>query len=527
HVLSLDAADAEALAALEQLFTRTERWTDLIGVIARRIDQAIEPDAREQLLVATANIYDERLQNPIEAVASYRKVLELDPANTRALAALDALFVRQKMWSELADNLEAQLSLAQTDEEQLALMLRLAALRETEMNQVEQAIEGYRSVLERDPSNGQALAALERLGQNEEYELQIADLLEPLYRHLGEVQKLIGVHEVQVRQSNDVTRRVELLHQIAQLYEDAAGNLDASFATYARALKEDPANEGTQQSIDRVARATNRFADLARVFETLAASLAEKVDDEPDAAELASTLTMMSARVYETDLGNVDTAIALYARVLEIDPQSLAAAQSLERLFQQTERFADLSTILQRKADIVDELPEKKEALFQAAAIEEDILERAEAAIAVYNKVLELDTDDVRALDALIKRYLGLSRWGDLLTIYAKKADLVVDPEEKKSIYYQVGAVYERELGDVQNSIDTYQKILELDPDDLQALSRLDVLYERAKNWQELLSVLTRESEMTADPNEAISFQYRIAELYESKLDDVTRAVEL
>ncbi|MEO7111365.1 MAG: hypothetical protein ABI183_13085, partial [Polyangiaceae bacterium] len=468
-----------------------------------------------------------KLQNPTEAVSSYRKVLDLDPANARALGALDALFVRQKMWNELADNLEAQLSLAQTDEEQLALMLRLAALRETEMAQVEQAIEGYRSVLERDPSNAQALSALERLGENSEYELQIADLLEPLYRHLGEIQKLIGVHEVQVRQSTDVTRRVELLHQIASLYEDAAGNLDASFATYARALREDPANESTQHSIDRVARATNRFADLAKVFETLAGTLAEKAADDPESAQLASTLTMMSAKVYENDLGNVDTAIGLYARVLEIDPQSLAAAQALERLFQQTERYADLSNILQRKADIVEDLPEKKAALFQAAQIEEDVLERAEAAIAVYNKVLELDTDDVHALDALIKRYLGLSRWGDLLTIYAKKADLVVDPEEKKRIYYQVGAVYERELGDVPNSIDTYQKILELDPDDLQALSRLDVLYERAENWQELLSILTRESEMTADPNEAVSFQYRIAALYETKLEDVTRSIEL
>src|SRR6185295_2559118 len=149
-----------------------------------------------------------------------------------------------------------------------------------------------------------------------------------------------------------------------------------------------------------------------------------------------------------------------------------------------------------------------------AASIEEDVLDQPEAAIAVYNKVVELDSDDVRALDALIKRYLGLSRWADLMDIYAKKADLVGDPEEKKRIYYQVGAVYERELGEVAKAIDTYNKILELDPDDLQALSRLDVLYEQSENWQELLGVLTRESEMTADHMEAISFQYRIAELY-------------
>jgi len=518
-VLAIDPADAEALAALEQLFTRTQRWQDLVGVVERRIEQTSDAKERDALYASMAQIYDERLGRPEDAVAAYKKVLELDPGNERALKALDDLFTRQKMWSELAENLEAQLALAATDDAQLALMLRLAALREREMGMIDVAIEGYRQVLERAPTNAQALAALERLGTDPNYELTIADLLEPLYRHIGDWQKLVGVHEVQVRRSDDVTRRVELLHQVAQLYEDAAGDLGSAFSTLARALKEEPSNESTQQQLDRVARATGRFTDLAQAFE----QLASQIDDPP----LASSLYMTSARVQENDLGNVDTAVALYRKVLEIDPLSLAAAESLERLFRTSERYQELSIILQRKSEIIEEPSDKKDALFQAAAIEEDVLNRPEAAIAVYHKVLEIDSDDLRAIDALIRRYLDLSRWEDLLAVYAKKADLVADVEEKKGIYYQVGAVYERELGDVPRAIDTYTKILELDPDDLQALSRLDVLYEQAQNWTELLSVLTRESEMTSDANEAISFQYRIAELYEKHLDDVPRAVEL
>jgi tetratricopeptide (TPR) repeat protein len=518
-VLTIDAGDAEALAALEQLFTRTQRWKDLIGVVERRIEQTEDARDREALYGSMAQIYDERLERPDDAVAAYKKVLEIDPGSERALKALDDLFVRQQMWSELAENLESQLALATSDETQLALMLRLAALREGAMGLVEVAIEGYRQVLERAPTNPQALAALERLGKDATYELTIADLLEPLYRHIGDWQKLVGVHEVQVRRSEDVTRRVDLLHQVAQLYEDSAGDLGSAFATLARALQEDPANEATQQQLDRVARATGRFDDLARVFQELAGQI-----DDPT---LASALYMTSARVQENDLGNIDTAIALYRKVLEIDPLSLPAAESLERLFRSTERYQELSIILQRKSEILEEPLEKKDALFQAAAIEEDVLNRSESAIAVYSKVLEIDGDDLRAIDALIRRYLDLSRWQDLLGVYAKKADLVADVEEKKGIYYQVGAVFERELGDVPRAIDTYTKILELDPDDLQALSRLDVLYEQAQNWTELLSVLTRESEMTGDPNEAISFQYRIAELYEKHLEDVPRAVEL
>ena len=519
HVLSLDAADPEALGALEQLFTRTERWTDLIGVVERRVDQAVDPVEREALHIQVAQIYDQRLARPEDAVASYQKVLELDPSSARALQALDALFTRQKMWTELAENIEAQLALAPNDEAQLALMLRLAALREKEMGQVDVAIEGYRSVLERDTTNQDALAALERLGGDPKYELTIADLLEPLYRQTGNYAKLVGAHEVQVKKSESVERRVELLHQIAQLHEDAANDQGAAFSTLARALAEDPGNEETQRSLDRVTRGTGRFQDLAHVFE----ELGEKIDDPA----LGSALFTSSARIYEADLADVDTAIARYRRVLEIDPSNLAAAESLERLFRAANRYEDLSVILQKKAEVLEEPADKKEALFQAAAIEEDVLERPEPAIAVYQKVLDLDSDDLRAIDALIKRYLGLSRWEELLAVYAKKADLVADVEEKKRIYYQVGATYERELGDVARAIDIYQRVLELDPDDLQALSRLDVLYEQAQNWQELLSVLTRESEMTADAAEAISFHYRIAELYEKRLEDTTRSVEL
>ncbi|MDP9149499.1 MAG: tetratricopeptide repeat protein, partial [Myxococcota bacterium] len=518
-VLAIDPTDEGALAALEKLFTRTERWEDLIRVVERRVEQAGSAKDREVLYGTMAQIYDERLGRPEDAVAAYKKVLELEPGSELALTALEALFTRQKMWSELADDLEAQLALAPSEERQLALMLRLASLRETEMGLVDVAIDGYRQVLDRAPTNAQALAALERLGSDRRYELNIADLLEPLYRRTGDWQKVIGVHEVQVRHSEDGGRRVELLLQIAQLYEDSAADLGAAFATLARALKEDPSSEATQQQLDRVARSTGRFVDLAQVFEGLAVDV-----DDP---ALASALYVTSARVQENDLANVDRAIALYRKVLEIDPLSLPAAEALERLFRTSERYQDLATILQRKAEILEEPADKKEALFQAAAIEEDLLGRPEVAIAAYNTVLEIDSDDLRAIDALIRRYLDLSRWQDLLAVYARKADLVGGVDEKKSIYYQVGAVYERELRDVPRAVDTYTKILELDPDDLQALSRLDVLYEQAQNWSELLSVLTRESEMTTDPNEGVSFQYRIAELYEKRLDDVSRAVEL
>jgi golgin subfamily B member 1 len=518
-VLSLDPGDGEALQAMDALYRRTGHWDDLISVFRRRIELTNDGGEREALYGQMAQVYEEKLGRPDDAIAAYREVLALDPTSRVALGALDGLMSRQGQWGDLAENLETQLGQADQDEEQLGLMLRLAGLREGQMNQMDLAIEGYRQVLERDPANQSALAALERLGRDATHELVIAEILEPLYRQQGDYQKLIGVHEVQVRRADDSHRKVELLHQIAELYEDAAGDLHRAFDTLARALAVDPANEPTQQGLDRLARATGRFQDLALVFEQLAGN-----QQEP---ELGSQLYTFAARVFENDVGNVDRAIELYRKVLSIDPTNLGAAEALQALFQTTERYADMSLILQRKAQILDDIDAQKAALYQSATLEEEVLERRENAIGVYMKILELDGEDLRSIDALVNLYLGLSRWEELLGVYAKKADLVIDTDEKKLILYQVGAVHERELHDVARAIDTYQKVLEADPDDLTALSRLDVLYQTAGNWQELLSVLQHEAELTADPAEAVSFQYRIAELYEKHLNDVDRAVEL
>jgi tetratricopeptide (TPR) repeat protein len=519
HVLSIDPADGEALAAMEALYRRTERWEDLVSMFRRRIELAAEAGEREALYGQMASVFEEKLGRPDEAIGAYQEVLGSDPESRAALEALDGLFSRQGLWEELADNLEAQLRLAATEDEQTRLMLRLAALREQRMNMVELAIETYRQVLERDAANPEALAALERLGKRSEHELAIAEILEPLYRQSGDYQRLIGVHEVQIRRTEDVARRVELLHEIATLYEDAGGDLGAAFDTYARALALEPASVATQSGLDRLARATGRFADLAHVFESLAGSQED--------AEIACELYTTAARVHEADLGDLDSAVRHYRRVLEIDARSFGAIDALERIFRGAERYQELSKVLQQKAAVLDDVVEKKQALLQAASIEEDVLERPESAIAVYQLILDLDAEDLRAIDALIKLYLDLRWHHDLLAMFTRKVELVSDPDEKKGIYYEIGAVYERELGDVPSSIDTYQRVLELDPSDVAALGRLDVLYQASGAWAELLGVLGQEAELATDPVEALSYEYRIADLYEKRLDDLPRAIEL
>jgi len=76
-----------------------------------------------------------KAQRASEAIARYREILEIDPANGLALGALDGLYEGQQMWAELADNVSRRLDLAEDPEEQTSHMLRLALLREQRMVQ--------------------------------------------------------------------------------------------------------------------------------------------------------------------------------------------------------------------------------------------------------------------------------------------------------------------------------------------------------------------------------------------------------
>lgn len=518
-ILDDEPGDQEVLLALDALFRRTERWADLVSVLRRRVEQSMDPAEKEELLLQMARIQDEYLREPALAIATYKEILEVDPTSQRALMALDDLFARQEMWVELADNVGRRLELATDEEEQIQLMLRLAELRETRMGATEAAIEIYREVLERQPDNAVALSNLERLLEVPDHQLLIAEILEPLYREQQKIPQLIHVHEIQAAHASSPERRVELLHRMAELYEVALDDYHSAFQCYARALAEDPASVATQEQLERLTPVLGDAEQLAKTYE-------QQVEDLDDPM-LAAALHAKAAQIRELQLGDHEGAIAHYRKVLELDEHNLEAATALERLYQLAERYEDLAQIYLTKARILPSPDEQKEYLYRAAAIYEELLERPQDAIAVYHQALEIDPEDLQSLDKLIELNLRLEQWEKLLEVYTQKADIVIDPDEKKRLYAEVGAVYERELGDHDKAIDSYQRILEIDPSDVTALQRLDALYQATENWQELLSVLERLADLVTEPSEVLSYRYRIADLWHHRLGDPLRAVEI
>ncbi|MBA3458412.1 MAG: tetratricopeptide repeat protein, partial [Deltaproteobacteria bacterium] len=516
--LAIENDDLAALAALEAIFTRDEKFPELLEVYRRRTDIAQDPDERLEFLFRIASLYEEMLNNQDEAITTYNEILGQSPDDLKSLRALDRLYVARGAWRDLGDNLGRQLQLVEAPHEQVHLLVRLAQLRETHLNEVGAAVETYRQVLDHEDQNRDAVMALERLISHAEHELVIANILEPIYKAKGEWTKQIGVYEIMAKHAFDPARKIELLHQIAELHEIGGDNADSSFLTFARAMREDPRNEVTHGQLDRLSRGLGKWADAAELYDQVASEAQE--DD------LKVALLFRRAQIQENELRDDKSAVATYERILKAAPTTVEAATAIQTIHERTGDYPKLVDAMKRKAEIVPNVDEKKGLLFRAAQIEEEVLGNADHAIETYRSVLSIDDVDMTAMDALERLYVRLARWEPLKDVYAKKADLAEDPADKKAMLYVLAQVYDRELGDVGKAIETYLGILDLDADELPAIQSLDRLFGQAERWYDLLANLERQVELSETGGETVALKYRIGHLWQIRLGDVARAIE-
>ena len=513
----LQPDDSETLDALERIYTDLQRWTDLLQVLRSKVELAKDADTRRQLLSRMAMIWEDMVGDVQEATNCYNEILAHDEQNIEALRALDRLYQAQSAWHELADNLSRQLELAE-GAEAVELLVRLARLRETELEEIAAAVDTYRQVLERESGHPDAIESLQRLISHEEQQLSIAQLLEPHYAATNDWAKLIEIYEIMVRHAFEPSRKVELLHRVGELYEVSGEDPGSAFEAYGRALREDPSSSISQGRLETLARQLDGWQILVDLY----TGLIPDVLDE----SLVVALHGKVAQIWDVNLQRSDEAAAAYRRILEIEPQNLEAVEALEQLYLRCEAHQQLVEILTLKAEIVLDSDARKELLFRAAQIYDSVLEQPEQAVRMYQQVLELDDRDSVAIAALEVAFQRMERWEDLREIYQRKAELAENPADKKSIFYALGALYEQSIGDSERAIEAFQSVLDLDAEDATAIEALDRLYREGGRWYDLLQNLERQIELAGQSASAVELKYRLGALWQGELGDLTRAIE-
>ena len=519
RVQDFDATHVDALDGLEQLFTRTAQWEDLLGVLRERLQVTESSEDRRALHFKVASIQQEMLDDPGAAIDAYREVLLIAPEDREALESLDQLYGATADSASRAEVLEQRVRLAEEGStDQLALQNRLALIYEDELGEVPRALELWRRVLSQDPSNLNAIEGLEAQLETEDYAVAASEILEPLYMEQGIPERLVRLLEIRLRDSHDPDARRSLYDRIATLHEAELDAPAEAVRVLMRAAEEFLSDASLLDRAERLVAGLGTWSSLAEQLEAFA--------DETLDPSVRHAVLVRVARIREVSLSDLGGAAQIWRRVLEDSPTDGGALDALERLDGELGEWPELIEILQRKADAsAEDAASWKPLLFRAASLHEIQLGQVDEAVEVTRSILMRDPTDRDAIDQLERLFTTSGRWDDLVENTERKLALVEDPQERRGLQFALGAVLERELEDADRALDAYRAVLAVDDTDLEALAAMDRLLVQTENWSELLTVLESQACLVEVPEEARNIRYRMGRLQATELMDTAAAV--
>jgi len=510
-VLAVDADAADAFEALTGMYRADQRWTDLRGLLERRVEVTLDNNVRRAVLLELASLEEDILGQPGFAMAAHRRVLELDAGYLPSYQALDRLYTSAGQWAELEELLSRQVDHASTPRELVELAYRRAELFAHRLGEPSRAVDLLDDVLGRMRTHAGARALLEQLlrsSPSADVTMRVARLLEPLYHEDKQWKDLVGVLRAQ-RALVTGTEAVELLSRIATLEEAELADPRVAFDAWIEVLGLDPTHERARGEISRLAQALQRWPEATAALE--AASNAAPPGDVTTRGALLGEL----AAYYDTQLNDAPRAIAAYRRLLETDPTNPTAIRragtALARLYDDAKDYRELRAVSRKLAEWAEDPGERRALLARVASLEEEKLGERDSAILTWRDVLSDQPTDAGALNALERLYFAGDKWRDLIEILRRKLEQNATADEARDLLGRIATIHEVQLEEPDEAIAAYLEAIDRDASDRRALGELARLYRTAERHADLLDILERQAAL--DPALGPALRVEIARL--------------
>lgn len=561
-----------ALAALESLLERQERWGELAQHLRLQLSAAVDRRETARLNDRLGWVLGTKLGDPAQAALSYRAVLEADPRNRGALEALRDLYAAQGDLDGLAGTYRKLVPLQEDAAGVKRVRLDLAEVL-LRAGQKTEAVEQAKRAFDIEPHSAEDLVRLERLfgaagagaegvraaearaallaaqgGPAEAVPawLAVAELwrgqrrpdaaaaalekvleLEPghqeayaalreLHAAAGQWREYARISDLFAPQLADEAERLALRKEVAGVHEKRLGQKEMAFLAWCRALAEAPGDAEALAEAGRLARETSADDELAAVL--------EQVAEEARGLTRARLLLRLGA-LRDEALDDADGAEQAYRRALEADPAGPEALDALTGLFTRRGRSRELVIALEQKLLAASGLEEKKALLLELSRLYDGALGDVDEAVGALRRLLELDGGDPSAIAGLVALYRREHQWGDLAAVLARARDLAADDAARVDWQLQLAALLENELGDDEAAVEAYRTVLGLDDGHREALAGLERLYTKLDRFAELNRVYERQVQLSQDPAEQVRILAKSGSIFEEKMADPARAV--
>jgi tetratricopeptide (TPR) repeat protein len=212
------------------------------------------------------------------------------------------------------------------------------------------------------------------------------------------------------------------------------------------------------------------------------AALRELITAHRRVAELcpppfAATLILRASRLLNDRLNDERAAFDLLRAGSALLPLDENLYDNLLERGESTNRLDALDAHLARGVDEALDARTASSLLSRRARLLEGPLGRPDEAANVYVKLLQLRPDDMQATGKLRDSLRRARRFQDLLVVIHKQIQRAKGPEEKLELLKESAHVWELDLKNRWEALDAWRKVLELAPQDseaLRALARLD-----------------------------------------------------
>jgi tetratricopeptide (TPR) repeat protein len=311
--------------------------------------------------------------------------------------------------------------------------------------------------------------------------------------------------------------RAELLFEIATLFRDKLGDPSQAFDAALEAWTADPTWDVPLEPLEGLARTQSRWGEVLGEVEALVATEKDRVR--------SLALYDVLVRWYSRETPSPERARLYLERIRAIDTTHwtlhlFQAAVSREHgdLKRELDDL-DRAVLSAKRADDRTRI----HLLMAARYMEARTLNLAEAkkhfvaACALTPRSMEA----LRGLEAVSEKTEDHAGLADAL---ARQADAEDDVAARVALLMRLAEMYEKRFLKLDKAAETLERVLSIAPLDTVALSTLERIYHATRNWTELVTAFERSVVMNDEPEQQSARLRTIAEVHESKLNDLGSA---
>ncbi|MCA9522560.1 MAG: tetratricopeptide repeat protein [Myxococcales bacterium] len=402
RILELSPGNLNALRSLGRLYFQLQQWELLIEVNAKEAELAGDIHHVVNLMTRNGEIYEEFLNDDVQAIACYEKALNIAPTFLPALRPLERIYARTERFDALLKVYEREHQVVFDPKQRANLDFTIAQIREQHLGDLQGARAAYESLLATVPNHEASIVALKRI-----------------YRQLADWEALRQLYERQLRDASDPIERRNLNFEMGQIYATKLKREYQAVASFYQATVADPDFQPARDAIERILLRQGDYPSLVDFH----AEQLERTEEPTLRLRILHTL----ANIWRVHLKNNEHACTQYERIVQESPTDFEAVSALEVMYREQGSYRKLVDLYKSVAQETTDLRFALNCLERAAECCLAELDAPDEAIEYYGIVLSNDPSNHAAMDRLQELFARRYKWLDMMMLLKQR--LQVEPE--------------------------------------------------------------------------------------------------